>query len=101
MKAILIVAQARSVGKVDIASKDDMEQFVGYDTLISDEIDASGDRLFLDEECFIRGTSGRFQIDKLATVAGRAAITGAVGAGGVRGNVNSTTEDISRRVTWL
>jgi hypothetical protein len=101
MKAILIDAHARSIEKVDIANKDDIEQFVGYDTLISDEIDDSGDRLFLDEECFIRGASGRFQIDKLAPVAGRAVITGVVGAGGVWGDVNSTTEDISRRVTWL
>ena len=101
MKAILIDAQARSIEKVDIANKDDIEQFFGYDTLISDEIDDSGDRLFFDEECFIRGASGRFQIDKLAPVAGRAVITGAVGAGGVWGDVNSTTEDISRRVTWL
>ena len=36
MKAILIDAQARSIEKVDIANKDDIEQFVGYDTLISD-----------------------------------------------------------------
>lgn len=34
------------------------------------------DRLILDEECFIRGTSCRFQIDKLIPVAGKGVVAG-------------------------
>ena len=101
MKAILIDAEARSVEGVEIINKDDIEKLVGYDTLISDEIDENGDRLFLDEECFIRGAHGRFQIDRLAPVAGRAVVTGSVGAGGVQADVSATTEEISQRITWL
>ena len=101
MKAILIDSQARRIETVNVSSKSDLAQLVGYDTLISDEIDADGDRLFLDEECFIRGSSGRFQIDNLAPVAGRAVITGSVGAGGVCSDVRSTPEEITERVTWI
>ena len=101
MKAILIDSQVRTVESAEITGMGDIQQFVGYDTLISDEIDDRGDRLFLDEECFIRGASGRFQINTLAPVAGRAVITGPVGAGGVRADVNSTPEEISRQITWL
>ena len=51
---------------------------IGYFTLESDEIDANGDRLFFDEECFLRAVpgAGRFQLDTLAPVAGRAVVVG-------------------------
>jgi hypothetical protein len=40
-------------------------------TIDSDEIDDNGDRLFFDEEFFIRQQSvGRFKVDSLAPVAG-------------------------------
>ncbi len=101
MKAILIDSQQRSVATVDVSGKDDLVQLVGYDTLTSDRIDTGGERLFFDEECFIRGASGRFQIDRLAPVAGRAVITGTVGAGGICSDVRSTPDDIRQRVTWI
>ncbi len=101
MKAILIDAETRSIAPVEVYGKDDLVRLVGHDTLISDQIDSAGDRLFLDEECFIRGASGRFQIDRLAPVAGRAVITGSVGAGEVLSDVCSTPQDIESRLTWL
>lgn len=101
MKAILVDSQVRSVEGVEITAKDDIENLIGFDTLTSDELDDSGDRLFLDEECFIRGASGRFQIDRLAPVSGRAVITGPVGVGGVQADVSTTPEEISERITWL
>lgn len=57
---------------------------IGYSTLESDEIDANGDRLFFDEECFLRAVpgAGRFQLDTLAPVAGKAVVVGSLpGAG--------------------
>lgn len=50
----------------------------GFATIDSDEIDANGDRLFFDEECFLRGVpgAGRFHLDTLAPVAGRGVIVG-------------------------
>jgi len=70
MKAILINAQARSIKPVKIESREDILKLVGYDTLESDAIGMAGDRLFFDEECFLRGTSGRFQIDTVIPVSG-------------------------------
>ena len=59
---------------------DAIRQLIGFKTIDSDEIDASGDRLFFDEKCFIRQTPGvgRFQLDSLAPVAGFGVVVGAV-----------------------
>ena len=56
-----------------------IRQLIGFETIDSDEIDASGDRLFFDEKCFIRQTPGvgRFQLDSLAPVAGVGVVVGA------------------------
>lgn len=72
MKAILIQPDTRSVESIDIDSHADIVRLVGYDTLESDAVGTTGDRLFFDEECFLRGTGGRFQIDSLIPVSGRA-----------------------------
>ena len=58
---------------------DGIGQLIGFETIDSDEIDASGDRLFFDEKCFIRQTPGvgRFQLDSLAPVAGMGVVVGA------------------------
>jgi hypothetical protein len=58
---------------------DGIRQLIGFETIDSDEIDASGDRLFFDEKCFIRQTPGvgRFQLDSLAPVAGVGVVVGA------------------------
>jgi hypothetical protein len=57
---------------------DAIRQLIGFETIDSDEIDASGDRLFFDEKCFIRQTPGvgRFQLDSLAPVAGMGVVVG-------------------------
>jgi len=72
MKAILIDPENRAIESVDIEGRDDIARLVGYDTLESDAIGTAGDRLFFDEECFLRGTTGRFQIDTIIPVSGRA-----------------------------
>ncbi|XOV90726.1 MAG: hypothetical protein ACFHX7_10300 [Pseudomonadota bacterium] len=79
MRALLISAEEQKIEEVDIASQDAIASLVGYDTLEMDEVD--GDRLYFDEECFIRGTRGRFQIDKLIPVAGKGVIVGVDAAG--------------------
>ena len=58
---------------------DGIGQLIGFETIDSDEIDASGDRLFFDEKCFIRQIPGvgRFQLDSLAPVAGMGVVVGA------------------------
>jgi hypothetical protein len=44
---------------IDIAGHDDIVKLIGFDTVTSDEIGSDGDRLYFDEECFLRGTSLR------------------------------------------
>ena len=101
MKAILIDPQERTLEEVSIDGTDDIARLIGYDTVISDEIGPGGDRLHLDEECFIRGATGRFRIDNVAPVAGRGVITGSIGAGQVLADAQSTADDIEQRLTWL
>lgn len=50
----------------------------GLKQIAPDEIDANGDRLFFDDECFLRAVPGaeRFQLDTLAPVAASGVIVG-------------------------
>jgi len=73
-KAFLISPDSQSIDTVEIETEKDVAELIGFDTLESDEV--SDNRLFFDEECFIRGASGRFQIDKLIPVAGRGVVVG-------------------------
>lgn len=75
MHAYLINGVTQTVESVEISSKKDIVKLVGQDTIIFDEIDDS-DAVYFDEDCFIRGSSGRFQIDSLAPIAGKAVIIG-------------------------
>jgi hypothetical protein len=77
MKAFLIDPAIQSVTAVDLRSGlDEIRQLIGFDTVDSDEINAAGDRLFFDEQCFIRNEphAGRFKFATEAPVAGRGVI---------------------------
>jgi hypothetical protein len=76
MKALLINPEMRSVEAIDINTLQDIAKLVGFDSVISDEIGPDGDRLYFDEECFLRGTKGRFQIEGVAPVAGIGVVAG-------------------------
>lgn len=84
MKAFLIDPAARRIETVDFdGSLEGLRKLIGFDTIDSDEIDANGDRLFFDEECFLRATpgAGRFQLDTLAPVAGKGVVVGSRAGG--------------------
>ena len=79
MKAFLIDAYERTIEPIEIeASLDAIRQSVGFDAIESDDVDGGDDRLFFDEECFIRRQAkpGRFQLDTLPPVAGRGVVVG-------------------------
>lgn len=103
MKALLITPATESVEQVEIASLEDIKQLIGFDTVDSDEIGPDGDRLYFDEECFIRGdaVSGRFQIDKVAPVAGKGMIVGAADGGENLQDVVSSVDSIKERLVYL
>ncbi len=101
MKAILIDPVKQSLEYIDITNRDGIIKVIGYDTLESDTIGDAGDRLFFDEECFLRGTTGRFQIDKLIPVSGKGIIIGTAEGGSALSEVTTTIEDLRNRIKYL
>lgn len=99
MRAILIQPDTRSLEVVDVRSRDDIARLVGYATLESDAVGSAGDHLFFDEECFLRGTTGRFQIDTLVPVSGVGVIVGM--DGDALRDATTDLEDLRRRIRYL
>ena len=101
MKAYLITPASHTIEVVDIANLEDIKALIGFDTLESDAVGSEGDRLYFDEECFLRGTAGRFRIDKLIPVAGRGVVVGTADDGVALRDVATDIEDLRRRITFL
>lgn len=76
MKALLIDPEKRTIEAVEINGREDIARLIGFDTIDSDAIGSAGDRLYFDEECFLRGTPGRFQVDTVIPVSGKAVLAG-------------------------
>ncbi|WP_018950372.1 hypothetical protein [Thioalkalivibrio sp. ALMg11] len=101
MKALLIDPEQQTIEGVDVEGRDDIARLIGYDTLESDEIGPDGDRLFFDEECFLRGTTGRFQIDSVIPVSGKGLVVGSDDDGATLKDVASDLESIRGRMKYL
>ena len=101
MKALLIDPEQQSVTETEIQGREDIARLIGHDTIESDAIGPDGDRLFFDEECFLRGTSGRFQIDSVIPVSGRGVVVGANADGSELKDVTSTPESLRERLKYL
>ena len=103
MKGFLIDPVARTIAPVDIVGGlDGVRGLIGFATVDSDEIDENGDRLFFDEECFIRTAPGspRFRVDNLAPVAGKGVVVGSSAQGRQLGDASIGLEALQRRVTF-
>lgn len=101
MKALLINPESQSIETADIGSHADLAKLIRYDTIESDAVGTAGDRLYFDEACFLRGTSGRFQIDTLIPVSGRAVIVGTTDDGATLRDVTTDIEDVRSRIKYL
>jgi hypothetical protein len=101
MKAILINPEKRSAEAIAIQGRDDLVRLIGYDTLESDAVGTAGDRLFFDEECFLRGTAGRFQIDTVIPVSGIGVLVGSRDEGGTLCDVATGIDDLRSRIKYL
>ena len=104
MKAYLIDANRQTVTTVDIADGlNGIRRLIGYDSVDSEEIDASGDRLFFDEGCFLRDQTGkgRFRLDNLVPVADKAVVVGSSDDGDTLKDAAAQLADLQRRITWL
>ena len=99
MRGFLIDGASQTIEAIDLESGDDIAALVGYDSVISDEIDA-GNAVHFDEDCFIRGTPGRFRIDNLAPIAGKAVITGK-GEGDQSADSSLDLEQLKARVVFV
>ena len=104
MKAYLIDANQQTVTAVDIADGlNGIRRLIGYDSVDSEEIDASGDRLFFDEGCFLRDQTGkgRFKLDNLVPVADKAVVVGSSDDGATLKNAAVELSVLQQRITWL
>jgi hypothetical protein len=101
MKAFLIDPENRSIESVDIDDHNYIVRLVGYDTLESDAVGTGGDRLYFDEECFLRGTTGRFQLDTIIPVSGKGVIVGTVGDGSTLRDAVTDIDALRSRIKYL
>ena len=100
MKAFLITPDTKSIESIEIEGLDDIRLRVGFDSIESDAVGADGDRLYFDEECFIRGSTGRFQIDSVIPVAGKGVVIGTTENGGMLQDVRASIEDLRQRTKF-
>ena len=101
MKAFLITPDSQSIQKIEVSSLEDIKSVIGFDTIESDATGAKGDRLYFDEECFLRATPGRFQIDKLIPVAGKGIIAGSTDDGVSLVDVKMTLQELTQRIKYV
>jgi hypothetical protein len=99
MKAVLIDPVASAVTSVELEDLDTIKKEIGFETIIADEIDGTTDKLYFDEDCFIRGTKGRFQLDSLPPVAGKAFVVGAV-SDSAETDCELTVEELEGRIKF-
>lgn len=98
--AFLISSEEKTIEAIELSGAEDVARQVGFDTIETDAIGDAGDRLFFDEECFIRGTPGRFQIDKLIPVAGKGVVVGVAGDGETLTDVSLTVDELRERTQF-
>ena len=101
LKAFLITPENRSIEAIDIKGREDIARLIGFDTIESDAVGTAGDRLYFDEECFLRGSSGRFQIDSVIPVSGKALIVGTADGGGTLRDVATDIDSLRGRIKYL
>jgi len=101
MKALLISADSQSIDEVNVEGHDDITRLIGFDTLESDEVGSEGDRLFFDEECFIRGHTGRFQIDTMIPVSGKGLVIGTENDGSSLRDAVMDIDTLKNRIKYL
>lgn len=100
MKALLISPEIKKIEEIEIAGEQDIIHLIGFDTLESDSIGSNGDRLYFDEECFLRGTAGRFQVDKLIPVSGSGVLVGTSDDGSLQ-DVVTDIDGLRSRIKYL
>ncbi len=104
MNAFLIdpaTREIRSMALTDGVSQ--IPVLLGAKSVDFDEIDDGGDRLYFDEDCFIKAKLGDacFKVDNLAPVSGTGLICGPAKADGAFEQTKNDLESLTRRVQFL
>jgi hypothetical protein len=94
----LIDGEKKTIVEAEISGSEDIAALVGYDTIESDAID-SDNAIHFDEECFIRQSSGKFQVDKLIPVSGKAVVSGKAADGAIT-DVSLTIDELRNRLVY-
>jgi hypothetical protein len=100
MNALIIKPTEQSVEVIDVTCLEDIIKLIGYETIIADDVGNNGDKLYFDEDCFLRGTEGRFQVDTLVPVSGNGVIIGADESGALT-DAHLNLEEAKPRVKFL
>lgn len=103
MHAYLIDPFKQTIEQVELdPTLDAIRAAIGFETVDSDEIARSDDRLFFDEECFIRSQPqpGRFRLDTLPPVAGIGVVVGGGPAEDALTSPGLTLEELKGRVQF-
>lgn len=100
MRALLIDPETQTIEEIAIDGHDDIVRLVGFDTIESDAIGDAGDRLYFDEECFLRQSKGRFQIDTVIPVAGKGVIVGSDDDGATLRDAAIDVENLRGRIKY-
>jgi hypothetical protein len=103
MQCYVIDANTQTISEASLT--DDaapIAKHIGYDSIDSDEIDGTTDRLYFDDSCFIRTqpSNGRFKLDSLAPVAGIGVVAGVTSEGNPT-TPKLTLQEVRARVTFV
>lgn len=101
MKALLINPESQSVQTVDVTQLAEIKALIGFEPLESDPVGQAGDRIYFDEECFLRGAGGRFQLDNVVPIAGKAVVVGSNADGSLLADVAVSQADLTLRIRYL
>ena len=99
MRVIVINGAEQTLESAEVGREQDMRELIGQDSVIYDEID-DDNAVYFDEDCFIRGTEGRFQIDSLAPSAGTAVVIGRTAEGALT-HTNFEPDTLKARIKFL
>ena len=102
MKAFLIDPLAKQIKEVQVSGREDeLRNLVEAKSVEYDDISRTTDRLCFDEDCFIAQKPGRFQLDTLAPVAGKAMVIGSMGPSGVLLDASMSLVELEARVRFI
>ena len=101
MYVILIDPVTQTIETMIISGYVGIVDLIGQEIIKYDAVGEDGDLIYFDENCFVRGTEGRFQIDNLMPLAGKGVIVGTNVDDNKLQNVVTDIEDLRNRIKYL